>query len=163
MTEFSDGVTLGAARQWLRDQVRDEGAICPCCRQMAKVYKRSINATQARALIAAWKAVGRMDFHQPTILKELPGGDYAKLRFWGLIEDLQERREDGGRGGWWRITDLGEAWARGKIGVPRHAYVYNNQLLYLDDSEGEIMVRDALGEKFDYDELMSSPGCAAPI
>ncbi len=37
--------------------------------------------------------------------------------------------------------------------VPRHALIYDGRLLRL---EGELVgIRDCLGDKFDYDELMS--------
>ena len=43
------------------------------------------------------------------------GGDYAKLRFWGLTEQpIGEKR-----GGRWMLTQLGRDWLLGEVGIPR--------------------------------------------
>jgi hypothetical protein len=84
-------------------------------------------------------------------------GDTAKARYWGLIEAPDEplSRPDGStRVGWWRLTDLGAQWVRGEVAVPSYALVYNGQLLELDDSRGTTTVRDALGSRFNYNDLM---------
>lgn len=153
---FRDTDTLGAARTWLRDQIQGDGAKCPCCRQMAKVYRRGINAGQAAILVRWWRQYGT----KPVMVAEqvkTPGGDYAKLRYWGLVEDMHARREDGGPAGQWRVTDLGEMFAASKVAIPRFVYVYDNRLLRVDESES-ITIQEALGKRFDYDELMSAPG-----
>jgi hypothetical protein len=156
--EFADYETLGEARQWLRQMATGKGAQCPCCRQNTKIYHRAINATQAAVLIKCYRRVGRADFKLSSTI-ETPGGDYAKLRYWNLIERVPGTREDGGPGGWWRITEVGERWVRGEIGVPRYVYVYDNERLRFDrEAEQEWTVRDALGSKFDYSQLMNDPG-----
>jgi hypothetical protein len=158
---FGDEETLGEARRWLRERAMGGGANCPLCHQHAKIYHRPINAAMARMMIDAWRVAGHGEFHQPTQVPG-PGGDYAKLRYWGLIEDVGKLRADGGKAGWWRITDLGEAWVRGLIGVPKYVYVYDNKLLRFDqDCEQNWSIRDALGERFDYEELMGHPGASA--
>jgi hypothetical protein len=54
---------------------------------------------------------------------------------------------------------VGERWVRGEIGVPRYVYVYDNERLRFDrEAEQEWTVRDALGSKFDYSQLMNDPG-----
>jgi hypothetical protein len=153
---FHDTDSLGSARAWLREQITDKGARCPCCTQMAKVYPRPIYAAQAAALIKAFRVFGRSPGKWSSL--RLPGGDYAKLRFWGLIVDLREAREDGGPAGWWQITDLGERWVRGVVTVPRFARIYDNRCMGLDPESGEVAVFDVLGDAFDYDALMSGVG-----
>jgi hypothetical protein len=143
---FPDDVPLGQARAWLRQQVADKGARCPCCTQLAKIYTRRIRGVQAEMLIKAWRLVGLAEFRRP------------KLRYWGLIDDLGERREDGGKAGWYAITELGAAWVRNLTKVPRDALVYDSRLLRLDQDSPSWSVRDALGDKFDYDKLMDIPG-----
>jgi hypothetical protein len=153
---FSDTDSLGVARAWLREQIRDEGARCPCCTQMAKVYPRPIYTAQAAALIKAFRVFGRDPGKWSTL--RLPGGDYAKLRFWGLIVDMRELREDGGPAGWWQITDLGEKWVRGAVTIPRFARIYDNRCLGLDHESGEVSIHDVLGDAFDYATLMGAEG-----
>lgn len=145
--------TLREARDWLRDRV-DEGASCPCCGQLAKVYRRKITSSSARGLIVVWLQAGRAWTHLPTTagLARL-GGEFARLRYWGLVEEDDAKREDGGRAGNWRLTDPGVAFVRNQHRVPKYAYIYDGRLL---DLVGEpVNVHDALGRRFRYDDLMA--------
>lgn len=153
-TRPNDNTPLGTARRWLRDRV-DEGERCPCCTQLAKVYRRALNAGMARALIAMYRAGGTDWIHKPTVLKGLGSAarDESILRYWGLLEEEKDRRPDGGRSGWWRVTDAGEEFVLGATTVPKHARIYDGRCLGLDP-ESYISIKDALGNKFDYDALM---------
>lgn len=160
---FTDGETLGAARRWLREQARADGASCPCCGQFVKVYRRSLNAPIAVALIRAHRYRGGDPWHLPTLFGA--SGDIAKARYWGLIEPASdELREDGSpRNGWWQITDTGGAWVQGMTGLWRYAFVFDGNLLQFDRSDPAgptWRVQQALGKKFNYAELMADP---APV
>lgn len=150
MTQPWEGVTLDQAKAWLRKHV-EEGARCPCCNQMAKVYRRKVNSGMAVALIAMWRTAA-FDWQHIATTLENRHADEAKLRYWGLIEEGDERREDGGRAGWWRMTEKGRAFVRGLITIPKYARVYDSRLISLEGPE--VSIRDALTDKFDYDELM---------
>ena len=143
--------TAAEVKEWVLGH-RDDGVECPSCEQYAKVYRRKINSAMARALILFHRRHGSEWFHLPTSIGY--GGDSAKLRYWGLIEESGEEREDGGRAGYWRVTEDGRQWALGFSSVAKYALVYNGKLLGLDDDE-RVSVRDALGTKFDYTELMN--------
>lgn len=152
MSRFHDRMTLGEARAILRELV-DDGHPCPCCSQFAKVYRRKIHAGIARGLIAAYRHAGREWFHGPTVIQAGDSGEVSRLRYWGLVEEATERRDDGGRAGWWRVTDRGEAWVRGRATVPKYARIYDGRCLGLTGDP--VTIRDALGSRFDYDELMA--------
>lgn len=152
--EQSELVTLADARAWLGDQLQRGGAVCPCCSQLAKIYKRKLNSNMARTLIIGYRTVGLAWFHAPTTVGDR--GELAKLRYWGLVEEEQTLRADGGRAGWWRVTSKGEQFILGRIELPAHALVYDGELLRLDESDGLIGIRAALGEKFSYQELMTA-------
>jgi hypothetical protein len=150
--------TVGEARKQVQAAAEGDGVICPCCGQFAKVYRRSITSATARQLIVAWR-FARGDpaewFHLPSVVGY--GGDIAKVKHWGLLEEAVDVvREDGGRAGWWRFTALGSRWVRGLDAVPRYAYIYAGQLLRLDGEPRTI--RDALGNGFDLRELMEPAG-----
>lgn len=150
---MDDAESLGEARDWLRSQI-DDGAICPCCKQFVKVYRRQINSTMVRALVALYQHAGTDSGHWPTILNEvgIARADEAKLAYWGLVEEEPERREDGGRAGWWTVTAAGVDWIEGRITIPRYAKVYNGRCRGL---EGELRtIQQALGTRFNYQELM---------
>lgn len=150
-----DTWTLGATKDWLRDLV-DEGARCPCCGQHAKVYKRSIHASMAVGLLHMYRAGPA---HHPYSLREhvpasLGRGDVAKLRYWGLLVPAELPTHGSRREGDYMVTRNGLLWLRDALAVPKYVRVYDSERL--GEPFGEPWgIRDALGEKFDYEELMS--------
>lgn len=131
-----------------------EGVECPCCHQFAKVYQRKITASMARVLIRMWH-VNRMGWiYLPDIRSR--GQDEAIMRHWGLIEQYPDaKRPDGSsRVGWWRLTAKGRDFIFDRVTVPKYAYIYNGEKLSLDDRE-MVSVKDALGTRFSYAELMA--------
>lgn len=152
---YTGETTLIEAASWLAEQLKKDGATCPCCTQLAKVYRRKINSNMARTLILGYQAAGLGWFHAPTTVADR--GELAKLRFWGLVEEEKALRPDGGRAGWWRVTSKGRDFILGHIELPAHVLIYNGQALRLDESGGRIGIRAALGDKFSYRELMSQP------
>lgn len=156
--------SLAAARQWVLDN-RREGAVCPCCDQLAKVYKRKLNQCMVYALLLIYRAQQRNAdwIHAPSYLHKnakrgptVRGGDFAKLVHWGLIETKPESdRGDGSkRAGYYKITSKGRDFVDGKIRLPKHVFLYASAFLGFSDESTSF--RDAFGEKFNYDELMAS-------
>lgn len=151
--EFSDGAPLGQAREWLRGQATSHGARCPCCQQFTKVYRRSINAGMAHALVTMFREAGTDWLHVPTVV----GGrsrEEGKLRYWGLVEEERQLRPDGGRSGWWRVTARGSAFVCRGLRVPKYALVYDGQPLRLDGAP--VTISDCLGAKFNLAELLGA-------
>lgn len=147
-----DSTPLGQAKAWLRARL-DKGAECPLCTQHAKTYRRKINAGMARSLIAMYQ-VGRLDWvHLPSQIGAR-SREEGKLAYWGLVEENPLKREDGGRPGEWRVTQAGEAFIRGRVLLPKYVQVYNGKVLGFDMTE-LVSIKDAIGEKFDYAELMA--------
>lgn len=151
--EITEETTLAQAREWLEEQARKDGAHCPCCGQLAKVYKRKLNEGMARSLVKMWRAAGQDWQYIPDTV----GGksrEEGKLRYWGLIQEKPGKRPDSGRTGWWRVTDLGSQFVRRVATVQRYALVYDGQCLGLVGANVNII--DALGDPFTYDELMGT-------
>jgi hypothetical protein len=149
--DWDDDTTLGTARDWLRARV-EEGAYCPCCTQFAKVYKRKITSPMARGLIKQHRLVGRDYAHSAELVKS-ETHEFSQLSWWGLVEELAERRGDGGKAGWWRITELGNLFVRNLAQLPKYARVYDGRRLNLVIGE-RVSIQGALGTKFDYSDLM---------
>lgn len=164
----------GCGEVWTRDRLLDEGIRCPCCAQFAKRYKRKLNVGIARWLIAlerlhrtglewvhiAWIAAV-VGGEQPAVARKLPigaspigSGDYAKARYWKLIEDRPSDDSAKKDSGFWRITEKGRAFVVGGLRVPERVILYNNELQGFDGSP--ITIQEALGQKFDYSELMEA-------
>jgi hypothetical protein len=151
---FRDDMSLGEARDTLRDLVED-GHECPCCRQFARIYRRSIHASMASALVKLHQAapVGTwLTIADHLEHREL--ADAGKLAYWNLIAPDLETRDDGSaRTGVWKVTAHGAAFVRGEIEVPRYARVYAQRCLGLVGPY--VSIRFCLGKAFDYDELMN--------
>lgn len=153
---FGKDFQLNTLRKDTMDKARGKGTECPCCSQFVKVYNRTINSTMARQLIHAWHSYGtKRWFHVKHVVMGGSGvGDFPKLEYWGLIEaQAHAPGEDGKKtSGIWRITPTAEDFIHNRLAVDKYAVVYNGDLLELGG--GKITVRDALGQHFDYSELL---------
>lgn len=137
---------------------RIKGFKCPHCNQFVKLYVRKLNSSMALVLLLLWKS-GKTDFiHVEDYLKSINRAnlraDFHKLVFWSLLERKKELREDNSpRNGFYKLTGRGIAFAENKLTVPAAVKIYNN---HAEGFEGmEINIVEALGEKFNYAELMS--------
>lgn len=155
--------TLKEAKEWLRARVH-EGARCPCCTQMAKVYKRKIYGKMAAALIKFYHATKpNFDFVHYNALgsglvRSTVSGDFAKMVYWGLIEEKPNsdpKDEDKRTSGFWRITQDGVAFVTAGLLVPKYAFIFDSRLMKFDKTE-MVSIQDCLGEKFSYEELMAA-------
>ena len=162
--------TLQDAATWVQERVR-RGAVCPCCDQMAKLYKRKLNSSMAFALVLIRQAfLTQTDWlHVPEYLTKVcrnsryakysattRGGDWSKLVHWKLIVPMNdETRGDGStRVGFYKVTDLGIDFVDGRVSVPKHAFLYAQKCIRM--SEDKTTISEALGDKFNYGELMSA-------
>jgi hypothetical protein len=159
--------TLAVAQKMLQDYAM-KGAICPCCRQEVKMYTREINATMAYTLVILHRhfSTDQNWLHVPSYLSQMStigsairGGDFAKLRYWGLLEPKPaekktEKRKDGSkRVGFYRMTERGHQFVKGEIKIPRVALVYNGK--HHGFVPGEVTIQECLGKEFNYDDLMA--------
>lgn len=153
MAERYEGVSLLGAKAWLEQRLH-KGVKCPCCNQFTKMYHRPMNGNMIRALLNLYRAGGEDAFkfaHWPPI--DPSKGDAAKLVHWGFIEEENRVREDGGRAGYWRVTEKGEDFLKGRIKVPSHIYHFDSKFYGFDDTVF-VTVHDAWGEPFDLRKLM---------
>lgn len=165
----SKGASLEDAKKWLRANF-SKGATCPCCHQFVKLYKRPFNKSMAFVLLLMARYYRRYNvkadewLHVPSYIAETVAsnprraaavrGDWAKLKYWGLIEEKPGERDDGSpRVGYWRLTPLGQQFVDRTVKVPSHVYIYNGAPLpkVVDDL---ITIDDALGKDFSYSEIM---------
>lgn len=140
--------TVADARREVYERLPD-GTDCPVCGQYARQYRRKIHRTMARELIGFYRAAGVGWAHLPTVLASR-GGDFAKLRYWALIEEHPGVDSVG----YWRVTEAGADFLYGRRLVARYALVYNGELRGFDGPG--ITISDALGQPFDLAELMAA-------
>lgn len=148
---FPDSMTLGEARDVLREHV-EEGHTCPTCTLFAKVYKHPCDSAMARTLIVMYRAGGLDRFlHAPS----LPGDNHkvSQLAWWDLVEEEKGRRPDGGRKGYWRLTEQGRDFVLGSTTIQKYARIYDARVLgYVGKF---VTIQDALGKRFNYRDLMN--------
>ena len=144
--------TIAQAKAWLRTRLKD-GTQCPVCTQRVQVYRRKVTSSMASALIYMYRTQGLEWFHLPTI-RNWPNRDEATMAYWGLIEEEGSKREDGGRAGYWRVTELGEAFVKHGMTIPKYAHVFDGRVVAMPTNE-QVSIKDALGTKFNYADLMA--------
>ena len=116
------GSTIKEGRDWYNIVVY-EGCSCPICKRFCKKYGRRLNGGMACALtkVYATKKHDWVHFENFAKNSDLPQpfrGDFTKLRWWGLIEKMIGRREDGSsRVGYWRVTKKGADFVKNKFAL----------------------------------------------
>jgi hypothetical protein len=133
----------------------DKGYFCECCGAYVKRYKRSFNANMALSLLLLYKSERKFQ-HMETLISESKYkrcGDFSYLVHYGLIKALKGEREDGSpRNGYYQITGTGIMFAEGKTTVQEKFIMFKGKH---EGFEGkEIDIYQALGNKFNYSELM---------
>ena len=133
---------------------------CPVCDQKCKIYKRRFNSGMAGTL--CWM-VSTFDGDWLDIPKcgprfVLAAREYNKTRHWGLAEQKTNGDNPAKKNsGLWRPTAKGVDFIERRITIPSHVFLHNNHVLDFSNEQTDII--EALGENFDYDELMQ----AAPV
>lgn len=131
---------------------------CTACGHIPNLFKRQLYGTLVKKLALLYG----MDKQYPGTYHHIKhftvssfkfnwtAGDFAKLRYWGLIESNMPYKKKP-RSGMWRITQKGKDFIDGKIEIPRYAYLSDGALK--EFSQETVGVRKALGKKFSYDEI----------
>ena len=84
------------------------------------------------------------------------GGDYAKLRYWGLIERMpKDPGQDKRSSGMWRLTKLGRRFVYGQATVSAVCYYRHPEGGVLGFETEQIGIEEALGKNFSYRSLMA--------
>ena len=136
---------------------RKGGATCRACGQYVKTYKRSLYKSMVAWLVSLAGEIQRRSgdpkFSGYVQLRDVPfqvfNGDHGRLVLWGLIK-VQPNRP-----GYWKITPRGWRFIQDQEAIPKWLRVYNNEVIE-EAPEGErVYVKTALGEDFDYEDLMN--------
>ena len=144
--------TLQDAKEQLEANLT-EGVTCPCCSRFAKRYRRKLHAEMGRYLVNVYKRdqFGTEWIHireiMPGVVKASTDASY--LVHYGLIEC---RGSEGGAG-WYRTTPFGREFVEGKRMAKSHFFVYGGESQGF--SGDYVSIKQVLGTKFDYAELMA--------
>jgi len=135
---------------------------CPVCNRLMKVYKRNIHAEMIIWLIELCKLTEEVgsDWHTTVeIIKcsqhlKAGGTNGTLLVHWGLIEKIPEENRAGGPAGRYRITEKGFDFLYRKGTVPERVHFFCDKVIGY--SEEHVSVKQALGKRFNYQELMDA-------
>ena len=154
MLEADGLTTIDEAQEWMVYST-NEGAICPCCGRENKVYPRKIHWAQAYQLM--WLVVEYLKIAKWYHINDSPvirGGDFAKLEHHGLITSKPNKNKKLKRSsGYWKPTPGGIDFVLGKTFAPKVVHLYHNEVISW--SRESVTIFDALGEYFDYQEVMA--------
>jgi hypothetical protein len=146
--------TLAEAQDYVRAEM-STGVKCPCCNQLAKVYKRLLTESHIKTMMAVYReqckdSLGERWVYLPDIPQR--SRDFATVAYFGLAEQHVGQRDDGSKStGWWRITTLGADFLAGKKGVQKYALVYDGKVI---DHEGLNVYVGTVSKGFNFRELM---------
>jgi len=144
-----EGVTLQKAHERVVKNL-GAGSRCPCCGQTAKISRRDIYGTIVRWLV--WLVREHTRTGYAAHVRDCPfaplGGDYAKLKKWGLIRAPKEIEvpPDKTSHGYWIPTELAVLFLTGQIELPKKYGVYNDQIMWRTDAKAPI--GEALKKEF---------------
>ena len=141
-------------KNWLMKQPEMEGE-CPCCGRYAKIWKYSVHSTLAKMLIILYRLGGEREFvHvRDFTFSNTSGRNFSILKLWGLIIPMENDDPKKRTSGFWKITNKGARFVRGEIAI-QALQIYDGKAL---SSIGELLtIKECLGKKFDYEELMGA-------
>lgn len=128
-----------------------DGTTCKNCGHYIKVYKRKISSTIAKCLLHMLKEQSRngdkhINIQEFFLNLKIERADLTKTRWWGLISSSEE--------GYWRLTEKGKHFIKGKIKISKYVYEYSSRPIIF--SGPLINITNCLGEKFDWNEMMNT-------
>ncbi len=154
--------TIPYVRNFIKEHT-EKDFCCPVCDRKVFTYKRSINDVMAISLIRLYRySIERGDDPLTTFVHvsnfgvlrgRAGGGDFAKLRFWGLVsEEPPVNSKLKPRSGYWRMTESGVSFALKKTEVSKNVHVRLNKPILF--SQATISIQQCLNEPFQYQEII---------
>lgn len=160
--KYKEGRDLQIAKATIFTQeAMKEGSKCPICEQNVKMYRKKIDSQMAFYLIKMYKITSNnpnKDFFHVEDDLDMSikvGGSWAKLRWWGLIEEQPKDKKDTVKrtSGKWRITEKGKDFVQNRISIQKYVKLYNMECHGFVGAD--ITIKNSLSDKFNYVELMN--------
>ena len=144
----------------LRELSKEPISRCGHCGGRSKVYAYKLGSyVRVLCWLAYMEKQERSSsfnyYHVPSSGAINGGGDYAKLRFWGLIEAMPNSDSNKRSSGMWRLTHLGREFVFGRTTVSSTCYYRHPEGGVLGFEPEQIGIKEALGKNFNYHSLMN--------
>ncbi len=147
----------------------DDPGDCPACQQTMAIYPRTFDKRMARMLQLWYEKWPDLEWHALNDLAADPslsesdkllfrGGDFAKMRWWGLIEEQpKEGTANKKNSGIYRLTqDAIDFMSDPKVRFYKRVNLYANQFLCYKKGE-TTNFEEALGTPFSYQDTVGHP------
>lgn len=151
--------TLQEVKNYLREHYH-KGVECPACGQLTRLYRRPLTSAMAYALLLIYHHSNpnhdwmHVEKYLKTAAPDLNlRGDFHKLVLWNLLEAKKDTHKNGSpRNGFYKITDQGVGFIKGKFPLPSHVLIYNGKVQGFGTKR--IFFQDVMKTKFDFVALM---------
>ena len=143
--------TIAEAKTHLRDNW-EEGTNCPCCGQKVKLWRKKPISTAVASLCKLVKMYDGKALHLDKFNVVKKDRNFNQLVLWGLIRPEYNEGETKRASGEWHPTAKGIMFVNEVRSIRKYVYTYDNKVVKFSDET--ITVREALGNKFNYQELI---------
>jgi len=135
------------------------GTRCRCCGRHAQLVKRGMTEARAKMLVGLVR-VQKGTGGEGVRVRDIPlgrkdvrvgGGEFAKLRYFGLIEEKPNEDPKKTRSGLWKATEAGVDFCYGRHTVPKYALVFNSRCW--GHGGPQVTLLDLVGKEFDVRDL----------
>ena len=155
----NDTESVWGGMPWAKIASGDPGERCPHCDRFLKTYNRRIIARVGVGLIRLYQLSiefpDRRYFHVTDIKGASFGGDFAKLRFYGLIKEMPNDDVEKKSSGKWEITELGIAFVENRLQVPKYCVIkWNSEHIGFAGEMVGIRTVIEYRNQFNYQQLM---------
>ena len=136
---------------------------CPVCDQKCKIYKYKIDSGMSYSLLWMVKQTqgGWIDMPKEATRTVLRCRKHGRMAHWGVVEakpsEADTTKKDSGL---WRPTSTGIDFAMRRITLPKYVWLYHNHVVQTSEEQTDII--EALGDNFDYSELMQATPMPTP-
>jgi len=151
--------TLAEAKEYILGLISNpasNGAPCPCCKQKVQAWRKSICSTSAADLIRLVKSYNGTPLHYDGFCVVPKDRNFSQLVLWDLIEPGENHDVTKRAPGTWKPTTYGIEFVWNIAQVPRYITTFDNRIIR--KSTEFIGIEHALGNKFDYCELIAGQG-----
>ena len=169
----SGNLSLAEVQTRILAELSNGGSICGACGCRAAGYIRWLDHRTVYSGLTVYKEIRKPLFphlhrgewvHVKNLFAALPkahklSADYAFLSDWKMLEKhplrSKEERKTGAppSSGYWRMTKLGEDFFSGRSDAPHGFAYYQDQFIAF--TKQRVTIHEALGERFNYAELMA--------
>jgi hypothetical protein len=137
--------------------IRGEKVECPCCRREEQAIKSRLYWRAVKAL--TWFVRYNQGNRWTHVKNEMPselydpiGGLFAKLRFWGFIEQRPTTATDVCSKGYWRALKPAWDFLLRQVSVPAAVFTLNKRAIGF--SRETVDCVEAMGENFDINDVL---------